>query len=93
MSKASLPKLSLEALFRRAVTVWKRVVAVVPRLQTASCRALAVVGLVSVSASLVLQRTGPDGGFNGFCVGLLFGLGVGIALAAIAALARERSRG
>ena len=88
----SAPKLSVDVLCRRAVALWKRVLATVPRLQTASCRALAVVGLVAVSASFVLQRTGPAGGFNGFCVGLLFGLGVGIALAAIAALARDRGR-
>ena len=92
MAKSSEPKLSIDGLLRRALIVWNRAVAVVPRLQTASCRALAVVGLVAVSASFVLQRTGPDGGFNGFCVGLLFGLGVGIALVAIAALARERMR-
>jgi len=92
MSKIPAPKLALDGLFRRAVIAWKRAVATVPRLQTASCRALALVGLVAVSASFVLQRTGPDGGFNGFCVGLLFGLGVGIALVAIAALARERMR-
>lgn len=50
-------------------------------------------GILAVSAALVLERIGPDGGFNGFCAGLLFGLGVGIAIAAIAALARERLRG
>jgi len=93
MSKASVPKLSIDAFCRGAVALWKRVVSIVPRLQTASCRALAAMGLVAVSTALVLERTGPDGGFNGFCVGLLFGLGVGITLAAIAALARERLRG
>jgi hypothetical protein len=58
-----------------------------------SARDLGIGALMALAAAVVLDKTGPSDGFNGFCVGMLFGLAIGVGLFALGAFQRERMRG
>jgi hypothetical protein len=52
-------------------------------------RELGLAALMALSSAAVLERTGPQGGE--FFVGILFGLGVGLAVFSVAAWRFERT--
>ncbi len=63
------------------------------RLKFMSARDLGLGALMAFVAAVVLYTTGPAVGFNAFCVGILFGLSIGIGGFALRAYSRGRMRG
>ncbi len=63
------------------------------RVRFMSARDLGLGALMALVAAVVLDKTGPAAGFNGFCVGILFGLSIGIGVFALGAYSRGRMRG
>jgi hypothetical protein len=62
------------------------------RLKYMSARDLGLGALMAFGAAIVLDETGPAVGFNAFCVGVLFGLAIGIGVFALGAFGRGRVR-
>jgi hypothetical protein len=63
----------------------------VTRLRFASPRELGFAALLALAAAIVLDRVG--GARSGFCVGVLFGLGVGLGVMALGIWQRRSARG
>lgn len=63
------------------------------RFKCMSARDLGLGALMALVAAVVLDKTGPAVGFNAFCVGILFGLALGIGIFALVAYGRGRLRG
>ncbi len=63
------------------------------RLKFASVRDLSISAALATAAAIVLDRTSSLGGFTGFCVGALFGLGGGLGVLAMCAWQRQRTHG
>lgn len=63
------------------------------RFKYMSSRELGLGAFMALVAAVLLDKTGPPAGLNAFCVGMLFGLAIGIGMFALGAFQRERTRG
>jgi thiol:disulfide interchange protein len=59
----------------------------------AAPRDLALASSLPLLASIVLDKIGSRGRYENFFVGVLFGLGIGLAVFALGAYWRSRARG